>query len=412
MGLAAALGGSDTEVEARLGRRRTELRKYGISDGRPLRSILRTTRSTSGRNSQQKQFAYNLFYQTCLMKLGVSFWTFGMNIQNFKDGFLLTRRLRVRGIRRRSAMARQVVGLLFAIGLAGPAFAEKNLNSVAVTVGDLGNPFFVQIAHGAQDQAKKFNPAVKFAAQSSNYDVNNQANQVDNFISAGDQLLILNAADSKGIAPAVIRAKAAGMTVVAVDVTADGGVDATVTSNNKQAGELAGQYLADRLKGKGQVVIVNGPPVSSIQDRVAGFLEVMKKYPGIKILSQDQNAGGSRDGGLRVMTDLLTAFPKIDAVFSINDPQAVGCDLAAKQAGRKDFFIVSVDGAPEVVPFLKDPTSLIAATAAQDPYTMAEKAVSIGYDIINGKKPASPLTLIPVQLITKDNVNSYQGWTK
>jgi ribose transport system substrate-binding protein len=336
----------------------------------------------------------------------------GMTFGNFKDNFLFAHRLWGEGIRRRSAMARQVVGVLLAIGLAGPAFGQKKLNSVAVTVGDLGNPFFVQIAHGAQDQAKKFNPAVKFTAQSSNYDVNNQANQIDNFISAADQLLILNAADSKGIAPAVIRAKAAGMIVVAVDVTADGGVDATVTSNNKQAGEVAGQYLADRLKGKGQVVIVNGPPVSSIADRVAGFLEVMKKYPGIKILSQDQNAGGSRDGGLRVMTDLLTAFPKIDAVFSINDPQAVGCDLAAKQAGRKDFFIVSVDGAPEVVPFLKDPTSLIAATAAQDPYTMSEKAVTIGYDIMNGKKPASAVTLIPVQLITKDNVNSYQGWTK
>jgi ribose transport system substrate-binding protein len=327
---------------------------------------------------------------------------FGMTFRNFRNSFLFAHRLWGKGI----------VGVLLAIGLAGPALGQKKLNSVAVTVGDLGNPFFVQIAHGAQDQAKKFNPAVKFTAQSSNYDVNNQANQIDNFISAADQLLILNAADSKGIAPAVIRAKAAGMIVVAVDVTADGGVDATVTSNNKQAGEVAGQYLADRLKGKGQVVIVNGPPVSSIADRVAGFLEVMKKYPGIKILSQDQNAGGSRDGGLRVMTDLLTAFPKIDAVFSINDPQAVGCDLAAKQAGRKDFFIVSVDGAPEVVPFLKDPTSLIAATAAQDPYTMSEKAVTIGYDIMNGKKPASAVTLIPVQLITKDNVNSYQGWTK
>ena len=346
------------------------------------------------------------------MEVEVNFGTFSMNFQYLEKGFPITRRLCVKGIGNRFAMARQVAGLLFAIGFVGPAFAEKQLNSVAVTVGDLGNPFFVQIAHGAQDQAKKINPAVKFTAQSSNYDVNNQANQIDNFISAGDQLLILNAADSKGIAPAVIRAKAAGMTVVAVDVTADGGVDATVTSNNKQAGELAGQYLADRLKGKGNVVIVNGPPVSSIQDRVAGFLEVVKKYPGIKILSQDQNAGASRDGGLRVMTDLLTAFPKIDAVFSINDPQAVGCDLAAKQAGRKDFFIVSVDGAPEVVPFLKDPTSLIAATAAQDPYTMAEQAVTIGYDIVNGKKPASPTILIPVSLITKENVNSYQGWTK
>ncbi len=288
----------------------------------------------------------------------------------------------------------------------------KTLDSVAVTVGDLGNPFFVQIAHGAQDAAKKINPKVKFTAESSNYDVNNQTNQIDNFISGGANLIVLNAADSKGIAPAVLRAKAAGVTVVAVDVNAEGGVDATITSNNKQAGEKDGKYLGDRLKGKGQVVIVNGPPVSAVTDRVAGFKEAMKAYPDIKILSQDQNAGGSRDGGLRVMTDLLTAFPKIDAVFAINDPTAIGCDLAAKQAKRSDFFIVGVDGAPDIVPSLKDPNSLVAATASQDPYTMAQKAVQIGNDALNGKKPEQDLTLIPVELITKDNVNQYTGWTK
>jgi ribose transport system substrate-binding protein len=305
-----------------------------------------------------------------------------------------------------------VAGLLLALGLAAPSYAQKPLKAVAVTVGDLGNPFFVQIAHGAEAQAKKYNPAVKFTAESSNYDVNNQTNQMDNFVSSGVNLILLNAADSKGIAPAVLRAKAAGITVVAVDVAAEGGVDATVTSNNKQAGELDGKYVADRLKGKGQVVIVNGPPVSAVTDRVAGFVEVIKQYPDIKIVSQDQNAGGSRDGGLRVMTDLLTAFPKIDAVFAINDPTAIGCDLAAKQAQRKDFFIVGVDGAPDVVPSLKDPDSLIAASAAQDPYTMSGKAVEIGYDVINGKKPEQPLTLIPVQLVTKENVDQYKGWTR
>ena len=302
--------------------------------------------------------------------------------------------------------------LLLAISLTTPLLAQKKLNVVAVTVGDLGNPFFVQIAHGAEAAAKKINPGVKFQSESSNYDVNNQTNQLDNFVANGANLILLNAADSKGIAPAVLRAKAAGVTVVAVDVGAEGGVDATVTSNNKQAGQLDGKLVADRLKGKGQIVIVNGPPVTAVTDRVAGFLEEIKKSPGIKILSQDQNAGGSRDGGLRVMTDLLTAFPKINAVFAINDPTAIGCDLAAKQAQRKDFFIVGVDGAPDVVPSLKDKDSLIVASAAQDPYTMAGKAVEIGYDIINGKKPAQELTLIPVDLITKDNVDQYKGWTK
>ena len=78
-------------------------------------------------------------------------------------------------------------------------------------------------------------------------------------------------------------------------------------------------------------------PIASVQDRVAGAMDIFSKNPDIKILSQDQNAAGSRDGGLRVMTDLLTANPKLDAVFAINDPTALGCDLAAKQANRSEF---------------------------------------------------------------------------
>jgi ribose transport system substrate-binding protein len=305
------------------------------------------------------------------------------------------------------------IGLLLTGIAVTHSFAEtKKLDSVALTVGDLGNPFFVQIAHGAETKAKQINGKVKFSALSSSYDVNTQTNQIDNFISSNVNLILLGAADSKGIAPAVMRAKQAGVVVIAVDVGADGGVDATVTSNNKQAGTKDGIYVAERLKGKGQIVIVNGPPVTAVTDRVAGFVEEISKHPDLKIVSQDQNAGGSRDGGLRVMSDLLTAFKKIDAVFAINDPTAIGCDLAAKQAQRKDFFIVGVDGSPDIVPFLKDPGSLIAATAAQDPYLMAEEAVKIGDEIIRGKKPKEELTLIPVGLITKENVDRYAGWTK
>ncbi|MBV9674273.1 MAG: ABC transporter substrate-binding protein [Verrucomicrobia bacterium] len=305
------------------------------------------------------------------------------------------------------------LGLLLSGMLAMKTSADtKKLNSVALTVGDLGNPFFVQIAHGAEAQAKHINSKVKFTALSSNYDVNNQSNQIDNFISSNVNLILLGAADSKGIAPAVARAKQAGMVLVAVDVGSEGGVDATVTSDNKQAGAKGGAYVAERLKGKGQIVIINGPPVTAVSDRMEGFLQEIKKHPDIKILSQDQNAGGSRDGGLRVMTDLLTAFKQIDAVFAINDPTAIGCDLAAKQAQRKEFFIVGVDGSPDIVPFLKDPASLIAATAAQDPYLMAEEAVKIGYEIMQGRKPKEELTLIPVGLITKENVDRYAGWTK
>ena len=64
--------------------------------------------------------------------------------------------------------------------------------------------------------------------------------------------------------------------MVAVDVAADG-ADATVQTNNVQAGEIACQYIADKLGGKGNVIIQNGPQVSAVIDRVNGCKEVLAK---------------------------------------------------------------------------------------------------------------------------------------
>jgi len=289
------------------------------------------------------------------------------------------------------------------------AASAKELNAVGITLGSLGNPFFVALSQGAEAKAKEINPKVKVNTASADYDLNKQFNQIDNFIASGVDLILLNAADAKAIAPAVKRAQAAGIVVVAVDVAA-AGVDATVQTNNLQAGEIACQFIADKLGGKGEVIIQNGPQVSAVIDRVKGCKEVLAKSPGIKILSDDQDGKGSREGGLNVMQGHLTRFPKIDAVFTINDPQAVGSDLAAKQLGRSEFLITSVDGAPDIETALKRPT-LVQASASQDPYRMAQEAVQVGYDIMNGKKPADPIILMPSTLITRDNVNDYKGWS-
>ncbi|MEH2065690.1 MAG: ABC transporter substrate-binding protein [Nostoc sp.] len=291
------------------------------------------------------------------------------------------------------------------------ATGNGKLRSVAFTVGDLSNPFFVLMGQATEAEAKKIGGKdVNVSVVSSAYDLNQQSNQIENFTAANTDIIIVNAADKSGIKPAIEKAKLAGRIVIAVDTGAEGGVDATITTNNVQAGEVSCKYIADRLKGKGNIVIVNGPPVDSVIQRVSGCENVLSKYPDIKILSKNQNAEGSRDGGLRVMTDLLTTFPKIDAVFAINDPSGVGAELAANQAQRKDFFIVGVDGAPEAIAAIAAKNGLYAATATQNPRGMAEKAVQVGNDILNGKKPTSPTILIPVKLITKDNVSTEKGW--
>jgi ribose transport system substrate-binding protein len=287
--------------------------------------------------------------------------------------------------------------------------ADKQLKSIGITVGSLGNPYFVTIVKGAEAKAKQINPGANVTAVSADYDMSKQFTQIDNFIAAHVDMILLNAADPKAIEPAVKKARAAGIVVIAVDVAA-AGADATVQTNNVQAGELSCGFIVKKLNGKGNVVIENGPPVSAVLDRVKGCKSVLAKSPDIKILSDDQDAKGSREGGMAAMQGYLTRFPKVDAVFAINDPQAVGSDLAAKQLHRKDFFITSVDGAPDIETALKSDT-LVQASASQDPWAMAQNAVTIGYDIMNGKKPANPIMLMPSTLVTRDNVASYKGWT-
>jgi ribose transport system substrate-binding protein len=298
-----------------------------------------------------------------------------------------------------------------ALALSVSAASAKELKAIGISLGSMGNPFFVALAKGAEFEAKKTNPNVKITAVGYDYDLGKQNTQIDNFIAAGVDLILLNPGDPNAIEPAIRRAQAAGIIVVAVD-TAAKGANATVTTNNVQAGEIACQYLAEKIGGKGDVVIVNGPQVSSVIERVKGCKDVLAKSPGIKILSSDQDAKGSRDGGLAVMQSLLTRFPKIDGVFAINDPTGIGVELAAKQLHRTNFPITAVDGAPDAETQLKDPNSpQFVASASQDPFLMARLAVQEGVGLLNGKKPDKNPMLMDSKLVTRENVAQYQGWT-
>ncbi|HET6159907.1 MAG TPA: ABC transporter substrate-binding protein [Dongiaceae bacterium] len=306
-------------------------------------------------------------------------------------------------------ISRLALGLAVATGIAFPATAA-DLQKVGISVGSLGNPFFVATIKGIEDKAKGIDPGVKVTSVSSDYDLNKQFTQIDNFIAAGTNVIMLNAVDPVAIEPAVKKAQAAGIVVAAFDVAAKG-ADVTVMTDNVKAGTLACQYIVDHLKGKGDVIIVNGPQVSSIVDRVKGCKGVFEANPGIKILSDDQDGKGSRDGGFAVAQGLLTRFQKVDAIFAVNDPTAIGVNLAAKQLNRSEFIITGVDGAPDIEAELKSGTSLIKASSSQDPYVMAGQSLELGAGILAGKKPEKNVILLDPVLITSENLADYKGWT-
>ncbi len=302
-----------------------------------------------------------------------------------------------------------VAGCAFAL-MAGTALAQdKPVNSVGISVGSLGNPFYVAAVKGITDAAKKLNPNVKITAVSADYDLNKQLSQIDSFVGSGVDIMMIVPVDPKASVPAVKKAKDAGIVVGAFDTTASN-ADVSVSTNNVKAGEEACEYLADHLGGKGNIVILNGVQVSAVVDRLQGCKSVLAKHPDMKIVA-DQNTTGSRDGGLQVMQSILTAQDKIDGVFAVNDPAAIGGDLAAKQLNRKEFIITSVDGAPDVENLLKSGNTLIKASASQDPYTMAAHSFDLAVQAFEGKKPAESTVLLDPKLITADNIASYKGWT-
>ncbi|WP_046158020.1 substrate-binding domain-containing protein [Chromobacterium vaccinii] len=285
--------------------------------------------------------------------------------------------------------------------------AATNLSRIGISVGALDNPFYQALARGAVQAAHRLNPAVRITSQSANFTLEQQQEQLRRLIAQKVDLILLGAVDSRAVAPLVRQARAAGITVVAVDVDAPD-VDGTVKSDNRQAGEIVCRYLAQRLNGRGTLVVQGGPPITSVSDRAAGCHAALAAFPRIRAVDDGVNAQGSSLGGQRAMQQALLRWPDLAAVFAINDRQALGAEKALRAAGRKQALIGSVDGSPDIERALKL-SGQIVASASQSPYLIGREAVKLGARLRGGGATTRQVT-VPVGLVTRDNLSRYQGW--
>jgi len=275
---------------------------------------------------------------------------------------------------------------------------------MGVTVSNSTNPFFVKESRTAEETGKAM--GFEVISQEAREDVQEQSNQIDQFITSGVDFIVIDPVDSDAIGPAVQRAVAAGIPVVGIDSVTKN-ASASVTTNNVQAGEASCTSLADQLGGSGDIAILHGTPISAVDDRVKGCKDVLTKYPDIKIVAE-QRGNNSRDAALPLANDILTANPDIKGMFAINDPTAAGVELAAGQKGMK-IIITSVDGAKAAVDTITS-GGMITATAAQDPAALAKQGVEIGAGLAKGQKPAETLIELPTQLIDAKNAADYEPW--
>ncbi|KMS68769.1 transporter [Streptomyces viridochromogenes] len=283
--------------------------------------------------------------------------------------------------------------------------SEAKSKKIGLSLSTLNNPFFVQIRAGAQAEAKKL--GVDLTVTDAQNDASQQANQLQNFTSEGLGTIIVNPVDSDAVTPAAKAVNKSDIPLVAVDRSVNNASTAAlVASDNVTGGKLAAKSLAEKLGGKGRIVILQGQAgTSASRERGSGFAEGLKAYPDIEVVAK-QPADWDRTKGLDVMTNLLQANPDIDGVFAENDEMALGAIKALGSKAGKSVQVIGFDGTADGLKAVEAGT--LYASVAQQPTELGRIAVQNAVKAAAGDKVEKSV-MVPVKVVTKENVAGFTG---
>lgn len=305
------------------------------------------------------------------------------------------------------------VGLVIVIALIGIGIwysqgGKEQKVLIGVSLLTKQHVFYRDLEKGMSEEAEK--KGVELAIESAEFDNAQQTTQVENFITMGVDAVVVCPADSEGIVQAIKMANQKEVPVFTADIAAKGGkVICHVASNNVQGGRLAGEYLAKLLKGKGNIVIIDHPTVTSVQERVKGFLEAINKYPGIKLIAR-QSGDGQKDKAMAVMENLLQAYPNIDGVFAINDDSALGALSAirgSKVPNKDKIVIVGYDATPEACKAILANTNL-KADVIQYPRKIGQKVIEVAADYLAAESRGEKIDIPKVIFIDVGIIDNSQ----
>lgn len=271
---------------------------------------------------------------------------------------------------------------------------------IGFAVSTLSNDFFVMMKDAGDAKAAELGVTLTtLDAQDSS---ETQATQIEDFISQGVDLIILNPVDSDAIGTAVEACNEAGIPVITVTRPSNSGeVVQHLDIDNKEAGALvAGQMVKD-LGGAGKVAVLEGiAGAPSANDRQEGFKTGIEGS-GLEIVAS-LTANYSRDEGATVMEDILQGNPDLSAVYAHNDEMALGAVRAIAAAGKTDQIkVYGIDAVDDAIAALK--TGEMAATVQQQPGLQMETAMESAMKYLAGEE-LEPLVNIPLKLLTPADV--------
>jgi ribose transport system substrate-binding protein len=283
---------------------------------------------------------------------------------------------------------------------------------IAVIPKGATHEFWKSIHEGANRAAEESNGQVEIiwkGPQLEN-DRESQIKTVEDFVNQEVSGIVLAPLDDKALVPVVKEANKNEIPVVIIDSDLQGGEYASfVATDNEKGGGLAGQEMVKRLNGKGRIVVLRYQEGSASTDaREKGFLDAVKKAPGIQVLSENQYAGPTTESAQKAGENLLARFKKpdgsldIDGIYCPNESSTFGMLRVLqdnKWAGKVRF--IGFDASAKLLDGLN--AGEIDALVVQNPRNMGYLGVKTLIDTINKKNVEKRIDTGAV-LVTKDNM--------
>ena len=298
-------------------------------------------------------------------------------------------------------MFRKVMATLLALVLvlaASLTCAQAESYTIGFAVSTLENPFFVTMKDAAVAKAAEL--GVELVVLDAQDSAETQASQVEDFITRGVDLLIINPVDSDAIGTSVMACNEANIPVITVTRASNAGtVVQHLDIDNKEAGRLDAEQLLKDLDGKGKVAILEGiAGSSSAIEREEGFVDALKGSEVEVVTSLTANY--SREEGATVTEDILQSNPELDAIYAHNDEMALGAVRAVAAAGRSaEIKIYGIDATDDALVAVEN--GEMAVTVQQQPDLQIETALENAIKYLGGET-LEPLVNIPLKLIVKE----------
>ncbi len=312
-------------------------------------------------------------------------------------------------MRRREAFAAVVLAALAGVVVPRAARAEAQPFSLCVVHNNADHPSITAIVNGMNDEAKIFSAKITYFDPA--FDPQKQVSMIEDCIARKADVIAVNAVDPAAVVPALKKAAEAGIPVIMhnADTNAAGRAytKTFIGVRSYDQGYVVAAQMVKDLHGKGNIVAITGKPgQTDAVNRAEGMrAAIADAKADIKVLASEP-ADWSKDKALTVAQDLLTRYPKIDAIFAQDDGMAIGALQAVKAADREGIKIYGVGGMKEACTAIKNHE--LMATAMQPSYLIGVYTVRAAYDVLHGRLVPKEI-LAPTAAITAGNVTQWQS---